>query len=108
MTPPQPPAVPSARHATLSGRAIAFHTAHSNTGGTSMTSTATITSVPRVLRQSLNRLRLSHGNTPSVATGGGRAGNELETLADRAHRSRIAERRLYQFMIAAVSSDIVR
>ena len=67
-----------------------------------------MTSVPSVLRQSPKRLRLSHGSTPSVATGGARGGTSWKTWAMAAHRSRIAARRLYQFMIAAVSSDSVR
>ena len=40
-----------------------------------------MTSVPSVLRQSLKRLRLSHGSTPSVATGGARGGTSWKTWA---------------------------
>ncbi len=74
MTPQQAPAWPIARQAALSGWTTALSTAQSTSGGSSRTSSASTMRVPSVFFQSLNRLRLSHGSTPSVATGGGRLG----------------------------------
>ena len=108
MTPQQAPSWPIARHAALSGRATALNTAQSSSGGRYRTRIASTISVPSVFFQSVKRLRFSHGSDALRGHRRRPARNQLEGYGRCAHRSRIWDRRLYRFMISAVSSDIVR
>ena len=109
ITPQQAPTPRAAWHLSASGSTMDAVTAHWNKPGSHHSARPSISSVDAVLPGLPNRLRRSQGPKPSVRRGEGRGAMGSKPAASALiHRSLIAARRLYQFMIPEVDSEVVR